>query len=485
MAKGKEYKTAMQTRYGLYEWLVMPMGLTNAPATFQNYVNDTLREYIDRFCVVYLDDILIYSDTYEEHVQQVRQVLSALQKADLYIKGEKCSFHTDTIEFLGYIISPKGVTMDPTKVETILNWEPPSSVHDTQVFLGFANFYRRFIKGYSRVCRPLYDLLKKDSRFAWNPAAQNAFQFLKEQFTKAPILKQFDPTLPATLEVDSSDLVTSGVLLQPSELGSNTLHPVAYYSKTMAPAEANYGIGEKELLAIVNAFNIWRQYLEGAAHTVTVLSDHLNLANFTTTMKLNRRQARWAERLATFDFIITHILGKSNGRADALTYRSGDLPGKGSEHHNPASSILQSKNFCQYTIAAINMTQLEDIKSALIEDPEAQSIIDALNKDLRYHPRVPIAECEFKEDLLNIYSLVYVPDDLDLKRKIITSCHDHPAAGHPGQARTYEMVTRYFWWPGMRKNISRYVRNCDTCKRIKPARHAPHGLLRPLEIPQR
>jgi hypothetical protein len=253
----------------------------------------------------------------------------------------------------------------------------------------------------------------------------------------------------------------------------------------MSPAESNYGIGEKELLAIVKAFDEWRHYLEGTAHQITILSDHLNLKEFKTTMKLNRRQARWAERLASYDFVITHIPGKMNGRADALTRRSGDLPEGGGEYHNFQSSILQSKNFLEYSISAINRTQLEEIKSALAEDSEAQSIVDALKRGLRRHPNIPIAECELKDELLHAYGLVYVPDNLDLQGKIIASCHDHPAAGHPGQARTYEMVTRHFWWPKMRKTISRYVRNCHTCTRIKPARHAPFGLLRPLEVPQR
>jgi hypothetical protein len=482
MADGEEWKTAMRTRYGLFEWLVMPMGLTNAPATFQNYINDTLRKFIDIFCVVYIDDILIYSDTLEDHVSHVRKVLAALQDAGLYLKPEKCEFHTTETEFLGFIISHNGISMDPRKVQTIQDWETPENVHDVQVFLGFANFYRRFIKGYSRVCRPLFKLLQKNYKFCWSPEAQNTFQQLKERFTSAPILKYFEPSLPSTLEVDSSDTVTSGVLLQPAEKESKILHPIAYFSKKMLPAECNYSIGEKELLAIVNAFKEWRHYLEGAAHQITVLSDHLNLKEFTSTMKLNRRQARWAEKLAAYDFVITHVPGKSNGRADALTRRSGDLPKEGDEHHNPASSILFPKNF---SVSALNRDQLEDIKTTLEQDPEAQSIIDALNKGLRKHPRVPIGECEVKEDLLYVYGLVYIPNNLELQRKIIASCHDHPAAGHPGQARTYEMVSRHFWWPKMRHTIARFIRNCDTCVRTKPARHAPFGLLRPLEIPQR
>jgi hypothetical protein len=216
-----------------------------------------------------------------------------------------------------------------------------------------------------------------------------------------------------------------------------------------------------------------------------VLSDHLNLKTFLTTKKLNRREARWAQKLASFDFIITHIPGRENGRADALTRRSGDLPEEGDERRNSSSSILRPENFSNLAIAALNRLLARQIKSALSLDPEAQSILQALKDNSRHHPKIPIGECEFHDELLHFDGLVYVPNDLELQRRVIESCHDHPAAGHPGVARTYEMVTRDFWWPGMRKTIIRYVKNCDVCARIKPGRHAPYGFLRPLEVPQK
>ena len=214
----------------------MPFGLTNAPATCQQFVNDVLREFLDVFVVVYLDDILIYSKKKEDHVHHVRQVLEKLSGAGLFVKGEKCEFHTKSTTFLGFIVTSEGITMDPSKVQAISEWEPPESVHDVQVFLGFANFYRRFIDKYALKCRPLYDLLKKDIPFKWTQEHQRIFDDLKKAFSTAPILRHHDPSCQSVLECDASDTVVAGILSQYfPENGKQVLHPIAFYSKKMSP----------------------------------------------------------------------------------------------------------------------------------------------------------------------------------------------------------------------------------------------------------
>ena len=239
----------------------MPFGLTNAPATMQALVNDVLREYLDVFCVAYLDDILIYSKTLEEHIEQVRKVLRALQQKSLLVKLEKCEFHKQSVRFLGYILTINGIKMDPKKVEAVLNWPTPTSVKELQSFLGFANFYRRFIEGYSRITAPLTDLTRKDpdgskhqgkQPFTWGTTAESAFQALKKKFTSAPILATFDPERQIVLETDASDYAIGMCISQPDPEGR--LRPVAFYSRKMIPAELNYEIHDKELLAIVEAF---------------------------------------------------------------------------------------------------------------------------------------------------------------------------------------------------------------------------------------
>ncbi len=215
IAKGEEWKTAFRTRYGHYEYQVMPFGLTNAPASFQALVNDVLRPYLDDFVVVYLDDILVYSKDLESHIEHVKKVLRRLQDAQLFVKLEKCQFHVQEVEFLGYILSNEGISMDPKKVEAITSWPIPISTHGVMSFLGLANFYRRFIANYSKIAAPLTALLQKEatsSKFVWNLPAQQAFDQLKSAFKDTVLLQHHDPAKPSFLETDASDLALRGCL---------------------------------------------------------------------------------------------------------------------------------------------------------------------------------------------------------------------------------------------------------------------------------
>ncbi|KAJ1041135.1 hypothetical protein NDA10_004492 [Ustilago hordei] len=250
IAKGDEWKTAFGTQLGLYEYLVMPFGLANAPAHFQSFINDIFRDIIGIYVVVYLDDFLIFSDTEEVHVKHVTEVLTRLRSNRLFAKLSKCEFHTKTVEFLGYIIKPTGIEMDPEKVRTVKEWPMPESIHDIQRFLGFANFYRRFIAHFARIAKPLTALVKPIERFKkfeLPEEAQQAFHKLIQAFTSAGVLQHFDYHLPTRLETDASDFAIAGVLKQEHE---GRWHPVAFYSRKMSSAEKNYEIHDKELLAV-------------------------------------------------------------------------------------------------------------------------------------------------------------------------------------------------------------------------------------------
>ncbi|KAJ1576475.1 hypothetical protein NDA12_005468 [Ustilago hordei] len=250
IAKGDEWKTAFGTQLGLYEYLVMPFGLANAPAHFQSFINDIFRDIIGVYVVVYLDDFLIFSDTEEVHVKHVTEVLTRLRSNRLFAKLSKCEFHTKTVEFLGYIIKPTGIEMDPEKVRTVKEWPMPESIHDIQRFLGFANFYRRFIAHFARIAKPLTALVKPIERFKkfeLPEEAQQAFHKLIQAFTSAGVLQHFDYHLPTRLETDASDFAIAGVLKQEHE---GRWHPVAFYSRKMSSAEKNYEIHDKELLAV-------------------------------------------------------------------------------------------------------------------------------------------------------------------------------------------------------------------------------------------
>jgi Reverse transcriptase (RNA-dependent DNA polymerase)/RNase H-like domain found in reverse transcriptase len=212
IAKGDEWMTAFRTRYGLFEYLVMPFGLANAPSSFQHYVNDVLRPFLDLFATAYIDDILIYSNSLSEHRKHVRQVLEALREAGLQLDIDKCEFHQTEVLYLGLVITTDGIRMDPKKIEAILAWQEPKNVKDVRAFIGFANFYRRFIDLFSTIVAPLISLTKKDVPFRFDSACRLAFEKLKKAFTSAPVLRHFDPDLPCVVEADSSDYATGGVL---------------------------------------------------------------------------------------------------------------------------------------------------------------------------------------------------------------------------------------------------------------------------------
>jgi len=251
------------------------------------------------------------------------------------------------VEFLGYVIGQNGIQMARGKVEAVLDWKTPASLlTEVQSFLGFANFYQRFIKDYSRVARPLTELTKGGKKeWEWNRQSEEAFWELKQRFTTAPILAHFNATKPVIIETDASDFAIGSILSQRD--GEGKLHPVAFHSRKFQPAEINYEIHDKELLAIVDAFKHWRRYCEGATNQVNVFSNHQNLEYFTTTKILNRRQARWAQELASINFRIYYRPGNRNGKPDALSRRSEYRPEKGGSENQPITTVLRKDNFAE------------------------------------------------------------------------------------------------------------------------------------------
>jgi transposase InsO family protein len=489
MRKGDEWKTAFRTRFGLFEYLVMPFGLTNAPAVFQHMMNDVFREWLDVFVVVYLDDILVFSASQAEHDAHVVRVLERLREHGLYAKPEKCEFDRDTVEWLGFVISPTGVSMDAAKVRTVLDWATPTSVKDVQRFLGFANFYRRFIKDYSTVAAPLTDLTSSKVKFAWTPQAQAAFDSLKAAFASPTLLLHADPTKPFTVEADASDFAIGAVLSQLDSAGVE--RPVAFFSRKLAAAEINYEIYDKELLAIVAAFEQWRHYLAGAQHKVAVLSDHKNLKYFSTSRTLNRRQARWSIFLADFDFEIVYRPGADQGKADALSRRSEHEPTPTDEAKvQQTRSLLRPDHFrvasgqLVRSSASPSRALRDDIVAATEGDDFAKSVRRQLDKPARTADEDK--ECQgFKSQggLLSKDGRLYVPPEC--RSEVLATCHDALLAGHFGVGKTLELVSRGYWWPHLASAVKEYVKSCDACARAKSSRRRPFGLLQPLPVPHR
>jgi hypothetical protein len=412
--EGDEWKTAFNTHTGHYEYLVMPFGLTNAPAVFQALVNDVLRDMLNKFVFVYLDDILIFSRTLSEHTRHVQLVLRRLLENSLYVKAEKCEFHAQTVSFLGYIVAEGNIQMDPAKVSAVTSWPVPGNRKKLQQFLGFANFYRKFIRNYSSVAAPLTALTSIKHPFFWTPEANTAFHTLKARFTTAPILQMPDSDRQFVVEVDASDVGVGAILSQRAE-EDNKLHPCAFFSRRLSPAERNYDVGNRELLAVKLALEEWRHWLEGSTVPFLVWTDHKNLEYIRNAKRLNPRQSRWALFFTRFNFTLSYRPGSRNTKPDALSrqFHKDDAPSQ-----EPASILPDP---C--VVAALTWDIEEEIQEALRDHPSPSACPDGR---------------------------LFVPENL--RSQVIQWGHNSRLACHPGSARTCHLAQR-FWWSSLRRDV--------------------------------
>lgn len=311
-------KTAFRTRTGHFEYTVLPMGLCNAPGTFMQLMNQTFSDMLDQSVLCFLDDILIFSKTEAEHVQHVREVLSRLRKQELYVKMSKCAFMQREVAFLGHRIGADGLRVAPDKIGAVQAWPTPTSVSDVRSFLGLANFYRRFVKDYSRIALPLTELTKETNAWAWSTPQQQSFDALKAALCSPDVLLVPDQSKPFVLNCDACDYAIGATLQQDHGRG---LQPVAFFSAKMSGAERNYDVREKEFMALLKACLHWRHYLHGT-QPFTLLTDHDSLKYHKTMPKMSGRLARWIELMAEFDYKLQHIPGKDNIVADALSRRA-------------------------------------------------------------------------------------------------------------------------------------------------------------------
>ena len=312
-------KTAVNTPFGHFQFRVMGFGLTNAPATFQSLMNSILQPYLLRFVVVFLDDILIFSRTWEEHMDHINTILNTLKSNELYCKLSKCEFGAKDVIFLGHQINGQSISPDLTKLSAVNDWPASTSITEVRQFLGFANYFRRFSDHYSSISAPLEEITGKYSHFQWTAARQEAFESLKSALVNAPVLQLPDIEKPFRVETDASDFALAGVLLQPETLDSDSCwHPVAYMSRKLSSAERNYTAAGRETLAVVHALKCWRIYL---FDHFDVITDNMGVFYLSTKPNLTKREARWAEFLADFDFNVHHRPGAKN-LADSLSRRS-------------------------------------------------------------------------------------------------------------------------------------------------------------------
>jgi len=289
--EGDEWKAAFTTLEGSFEPTVMFFGLTNSPAMFQAMMNELLRDLTNTGKVaVFIDDVIVGTETEEEHDKLVAEVIKRLEENDLYVKPEKCKWKVREVEFLGVVIGPEGTKIEKEKVKGVVEWPTPKSVKDVQKFLGLANYYHWFIKGFAIVARPLHDTVKKDKKWEWTERQEEAFKELKKRFTEEPVLVAPDIDKKMRMEVDTLDYAMGGVLSM--ECGDGLWRPVAFLSKSLNEMERNYEIHDKEMLAIIRGLEAWRHLLEEAQYKFEIWTDHKNLEYFMKAQKLNQRQAR-------------------------------------------------------------------------------------------------------------------------------------------------------------------------------------------------
>ncbi|GBG77800.1 hypothetical protein CBR_g25731 [Chara braunii] len=451
-----QHKTAFKTRDGLYEFTVMPFGLTNTLATFQSLMVKVLREQIGRFVVVYLNDILIFSKSMEEHLKHLEEVMTILKKTQLHLNLEKSKFGEDSVIYLGHRLSATGLEPEATKVEVIRDWPQPANIHELRSVLGLASYYRKFVPRFSIVARPLSRLTSKNVPYSWDTACTTAFQALKDAWVSYPVLRIANPKLTFVVTTDASQYGIVAVLQQDDGDG---LRPLEYYSKRMPSVKVATSTDMRELYALRMVLDHWKYYLLGCHFKV--FSGHETLKWIKQQTTVSPTLLRWFHEIDIFDFELRHKKGCYNRVADAL-----------SRHPEYMTCLVKSYDL------------REKLKEELVEqttkDPELSSILERLRAD-------PSSHSDFQDygglifHRYRTHDCLCVPNHEPLRTHFLDVAHGR--SGHFGMAKTYANLLRWFDWPGMKGTAEKFVAECQVCQRIKPCRQKSMGLLTPLPIP--
>ena len=478
------HKTAFKCRYGHFEYMVVPFGLANAPAVFSNLMNRVLQLVLDVCCISYMDDILIYSATREQHEKDVQEVLSLLAQEKLYLKASKCEFFRDEVVFCGNTINSDGIRPTASKILAMQARPTIRSPHDIQVYMGTMVWFKDFIPDFSSLTEPLTRLLVQNSRWDWGQEQEEAISMLIHLVTEAPILKFFDPSKETFVYSDASNFAIGGWLGQKH---GDRIHPVCYWSRKMTSAERGYAIYDKELLALVSMVNKHSHLLRGVPFTCN--TDHRALESLQTQVKLKGRQVRWIQMLQEYDFKILYQPANKMRVADWLTRNptlhtlctkcSGPLELKAVTQSDASSFIeevkegYKSDTFAQKLKAWQSNPQLLDRTTSALFHRFSQS------QGLWYYN-----DSKIVRDFPIFRVRLYVPDSRPLRTALLQRYHESLAAGHQAAEKTTRQIEKLYYWPGMRTEIKTYTASCETCQRQQESNHSKYGFLHPLPIPE-
>ncbi|GJS98719.1 reverse transcriptase domain-containing protein [Tanacetum coccineum] len=444
-------KTTFRTRYRHYEFHVIPFGLTNTPAVFIDLMNLVCKPYLDKFVIVFIDDILIYSHNKEEHADHLRIILELLKKEKLYAKFSKCDFWISIVQFLGHVIDSQRIHVDPAKIKAVKNWASPTTPIEVRQFLGLVGYYQRFIKGFSKIAKSLTKLTQKNKKYIWGEDQESAFQLLKQKLCEALILALPEGNDDFVVYFDASHQGMGAVLMQREKV-------ISYASRQLKPHEENYTTHDLELGAVVFALKIWRYCLYGTK--CTMFTDHKSLQHILDQKELNMRQHCWLELLTDYDCEICYHPGKANVVADAL---------------------IQKERIKPLQVRALVMTLHPKLPSQILEaQTEAikEENIKAENlrgMDKAFEVRPDGTRCIKNRSWLPLFG--------NLRDLIMHESYKSKYSIHPGSDKMYQDLKKLYWWPNMKAIIAEYVGKCLTCSRVKAECQKPSDLLIQPEFP--
>ncbi|GEQ72886.1 hypothetical protein JCM33374_g6574 [Metschnikowia sp. JCM 33374] len=480
------YKTAFVTPYGQYAWRVMPFGLTNAPATFQHLMNHIFRTLLNRSVVIYLDDILVFSKTVEEHRIHLRQVLEILRTHKLVAKAKKCYFFQKELQFLGHVLSADGIRPNPDKVKAVREWSNVATVKQAQSFLGLTGFYRRFIADYASYTSCIHDFIA--GKVPWSSTHDSMVTALKAKLTSAPILILPNPIHTYVVYTDASNYYMGAVLHQIDD-NNKLLGVVAYESKKFDRAELNYPVREKEFYAVIHALQKWRHFL--LDKEFILYTDHESLKALKKQAVPTGRLSRWMDFFEEYAMDLRHIKGSQNVVADWLSRKDTDLHVAVLRATNQPvrDAVTISLNYIrtEFTTNAASVTQLQ---KEYATDPVFAMPYNTLVHNKPCPPKMKhiLRKYHVWKGLL-YYSIttrdqprLCIPQG-SIRALVLQQAHDSHAASHRGNYKTYELVARQYYWSKQFQSCCAYVQQCATCQKTKVDRQAPAGLLSPLEVP--